>query len=164
MKRPTTQHGGNPNGLSAPDAWQSVGLVLFIKILAFPADIGRKPASPARGSRRERVRRRCANTPANETADLVPLNKAAPVRTVSYMLDNPKALNRSGVYPSSYCCTVVAYNSCNGHLRFLRFALKMTRFDYLPETPEWTDWKQIRHEWLRHPPKWSSKIWFRKIF
>ena len=39
-----------------------------------------------------------AYTPANETADFVPLNMAAPVRIVSYMRDNPKTLNRSGVY------------------------------------------------------------------
>ena len=39
-----------------------------------------------------------ANTPANETADLVSLNMAAPVRSVSDMRDNPKTLNRSGVY------------------------------------------------------------------
>ena len=38
------------------------------------------------------------NTPANETADLVSLNMAVPVRTVSGMRDNPKTLNRSGVY------------------------------------------------------------------
>ena len=36
--------------------------------------------------------------PANETADLVSLNMAAPVRSVSDMRDNPKTLNRSGVY------------------------------------------------------------------
>ena len=37
-------------------------------------------------------------TPANETADLVSLNMAAPVRSVSDMRDNPKTLNRSCVY------------------------------------------------------------------
>ena len=39
-----------------------------------------------------------ACTPANETADLVSLNMAAPVRTVSDMRDNPKTLNSSDVY------------------------------------------------------------------
>ena len=57
-------------------------LYLFIiSLLAFPADIGRKPASPARGNRQ------CihagfvgdAYTPANETADLVSMNMAVPV-------------------------------------------------------------------------------------
>ena len=33
-----------------------------------------------------------------KTADLVSLNMAAPVRIVSDMRDNPKTLNRSGVY------------------------------------------------------------------
>ena len=43
-------------------------------------------------------------TPANETADgtrdrdLVYLKIAAPVRSVSDMRDNPKTINRSGVY------------------------------------------------------------------
>ena len=35
------------------------------------------------------------------------------------------------------------YNSCNGHLRF---ALKMAKFDPSPETPEWTDRKNIWHD------------------
>ena len=39
-----------------------------------------------------------ANTPANETVDLVSLNMAAPVRSVSDTRDNPKTLNGSGVY------------------------------------------------------------------
>ena len=39
-----------------------------------------------------------AYTPANETADLVSLKMAAPVKTVSDMRDNPKILKRSGVY------------------------------------------------------------------
>ena len=38
------------------------------------------------------------HTPANETADLVSLNIAAPVRSVSVMRDNPKTLDCSGVY------------------------------------------------------------------
>ena len=46
----------------------------------------------------------------------------------------------------------------------LHFALKMAKFDPLPETSEWTDWKNIWHDWLRHRPKWSSKIRFRKNF
>ena len=59
----------------------------IIYILAFPADIGRKPALPAHGrlgagnaympARADFVGD--ANTPANETADLVSLNMAAPV-------------------------------------------------------------------------------------
>ena len=36
--------------------------------------------------------------PANETADLVSLNIAAPIRSVSDMRYDPKTLNRSGVY------------------------------------------------------------------
>ena len=44
-----------------------------------------------------------AYTPANETADLVSLNMAAPVRTVSDIRDNPKTLNRSGVYIHNDC-------------------------------------------------------------
>ena len=39
-----------------------------------------------------------AYTPANETADLVSLNMAAPVRSVSDTRDNPKTLYSSGVY------------------------------------------------------------------
>ena len=39
-----------------------------------------------------------AYTSADETTDLVSLNMAAPVRSVSDMRDNPKTLNRSGVY------------------------------------------------------------------
>ena len=39
-----------------------------------------------------------AYTPATETTDIVFLNMAAPVRTISDMRDNPKTLNRSGVY------------------------------------------------------------------
>ena len=39
-----------------------------------------------------------AYMPANETADLVSLNMAAPVRSVSDMRDNPKTVNRSGVH------------------------------------------------------------------
>ena len=39
-----------------------------------------------------------ANMPAYETADLVFLNMAAPVRSDSDMRDHPKTLNRSGVY------------------------------------------------------------------
>ena len=39
-----------------------------------------------------------AYTPANESADSVSLNIAVPVRSVSDMRDNPKILNRSGVY------------------------------------------------------------------
>ena len=35
---------------------------------------------------------------ANETDELVPLNMAAPVRGVSDMRDNPKTINRIGVY------------------------------------------------------------------
>ena len=71
-------------------------------ILAFPADIGKNPASPVRGSRQrlqagESRLRRYAYTPANET-DLVFFNMAALVRIVPDMLDNPKTLNLSGVY------------------------------------------------------------------
>ena len=44
------------------------------------------------------------------------------------------------------------------------FTLKMAKFDPLPKTSEWTDWKNIWHDWLRHRPKQSSKIWFRKNF
>ena len=40
----------------------------------------------------------------------------------------------------------------------------MAKFDPLPETPEWTDWKNIWHDWLPHRPKQSSKIWFRRNF
>ena len=71
-----------------------------MKILAFPANIGRKPASSAHGSR-QRLHAGFvgdAYTPANETVDLVSLNMAAPVRSVSDMRDNPKTLNCSGVY------------------------------------------------------------------
>ena len=39
-----------------------------------------------------------AYTPANETADLVSLNMAAPVRSVSDMRINPKTIILSGVY------------------------------------------------------------------
>ena len=39
-----------------------------------------------------------ALTPANETADLLSLNMATPVRSVSDRRDNPKTLNRSCVY------------------------------------------------------------------
>ena len=39
-----------------------------------------------------------AYTPANEIADLVFLNMAAPVRIVSDMRGNPKTLNSIGVY------------------------------------------------------------------
>ena len=38
-----------------------------------------------------------AYMPANESANLVSLNIAAPVRSVSDMHENPKTLNRSGV-------------------------------------------------------------------
>ena len=37
-------------------------------------------------------------TLANETADLVSLNMAGPLRSVSDMRDNPKTINRSGVH------------------------------------------------------------------
>ena len=40
----------------------------YFELLAFPADIGRKPASPARGSR-QRLHAGHAYTPANEAAD-----------------------------------------------------------------------------------------------
>ena len=40
----------------------------------------------------------------------------------------------------------------------------MAKFDPLPKTSEWTDWKNIWHDWLRHRPERSSKIWFRKNF
>ena len=46
-----------------------------------------------------------AYTPANETADLVSLNMAAPVWIVTemtYMRDNPKTMNHSGVYIYNY--------------------------------------------------------------
>ena len=81
--------------------------------LAFSADIGRKPASPARGSRKRLHRLHAgshtparaglvgdAYTPADGTKDrdLVSLNMAAPVRSVTEMRDNPKTINRSGVY------------------------------------------------------------------
>ena len=77
----------------------------YISTLAFPADIGRKPASPARGNAYTPARAGFvgdAYTPANETADLVSLNMAAPVRTVSDMRDNPKTLIRSGVSVYNY--------------------------------------------------------------
>ena len=44
-----------------------------------------------------------AYTPANGTANLVSLNMTPPVRTVSDMRDNPKTLNRSGVYIYNTC-------------------------------------------------------------
>ena len=40
----------------------------------------------------------------------------------------------------------------------------MAKFDPLPKTSEWTNWKNIWHDWLRHRPKQSSEIWFRKNF
>ena len=43
-----------------------------------------------------------AFTPANETVDLVSLNMAVPVRSVSAMHHNPKTLNHSGVYIYNY--------------------------------------------------------------
>ena len=45
-----------------------------------------------------RRRERASNTPANETADLVSVNMAAPVRSVSDMRYDPTTPNRSGVY------------------------------------------------------------------
>ena len=49
-------------------------------------------------------------------------------------------------------------------LKMAKFTLKMAKFDPLPKTSEWTDWKNIWHDWLRHRPKQSSIIWFRKNF
>ena len=76
---------------------------VIIYTIAFPADIGGKPASPVRGSRQRlhagesRLRRwRNTDTPDNETVDSVSLNMAVPVWIVTemtYMRDNPKTLN-----------------------------------------------------------------------
>ena len=57
---------------------------IYISKLAFSADIGRKPALPARGAVNAYTPARAdfvgdAYTPANETADLVFFNMAAPV-------------------------------------------------------------------------------------
>ena len=41
---------------------------------------------------------------------------------------------------------------------------EMAKFDPLPETPEWTDWKNIWHDWLRHRPNYLAKFGFEKIF
>ena len=54
--------------------------ITIIYRLAFPADIGRKPVSPARGSR-QRLHAGERYKPASEI-DLVSLNMAAPVRSV----------------------------------------------------------------------------------
>ena len=84
-----------------------------IIVLAFPADIGRKPASPVRGSR-QRLHAGDRYTPASEMAGFSILNICCPrqEREVSKFkvqvfqsgkfssleVDNPKTPNRSGVY------------------------------------------------------------------
>jgi hypothetical protein len=52
---------------------------------------------------------------AYETTDLVSLNMAAPVRTVSNMRDNPETLNRSGVYIYN---TVFSENFINYDIKY----------------------------------------------
>ena len=78
--------------------WMSP-LNFYIK-LAFPAESQlRRPVGA--GNARTPARADFvddANTPSNEMADLVSLNMAVPVRIISDMRDNPKTLNRSGVY------------------------------------------------------------------
>ena len=65
-------------------------------------------------SRRDPTRDGDEFTPTSETADLVSLNMAAPVISetgMTYMLDNPKTLNRSGVYIDYYCIVFIDFNS-----------------------------------------------------
>ena len=80
-------------------------------IPAFPVD--RKQASPARESRQRllassvtQTRRLAGDYSIFEQAgDIVSLNMAAPVWSVkemTYMRDNPKTVNRSGVYIYNY--------------------------------------------------------------
>ena len=74
---------------------------LYYTSLYFPADIGRKPASPARAPREPVTlkRRREPALPGTLTRRLMKRhNMAAPVWTVTDMCDNPKTMNRSGVY------------------------------------------------------------------
>ena len=68
-------------------------------LLAFPANIGRKLALPVRGScmGRQRLHAGERYTPASEM-DLVSLNMAAPVKSMRSEEDNPKTLDRNGVY------------------------------------------------------------------
>ena len=72
-----------------------------IIILAFPADICRKPASLARGSR-QRLHAGESRLPPWRVHVAQwngwRHNMAAPVRSVPDMRDNPKTINRSGVY------------------------------------------------------------------
>ena len=54
-----------------------------------------------------RWREPASYTPANETADLLSLNMAAPERTVSDMRDNLKTPNHSDVYIYNYIVYII---------------------------------------------------------
>ena len=65
-------------------------------------------------TRRELASSVTRTRPAKEAADLVSLKMAAlavPVRSVSDMRDNPKTLNRSGVYIYKYYICIILFYS-----------------------------------------------------
>ena len=85
----------------------------YYYILAFPADIGRQPALPARACEsRQRLNAgesrlcRWCETPANETVFSIfgRQNMAAPIRSVRFRRGKPKTINRSVFYIYNYYC------------------------------------------------------------